>query len=48
MFRDGRDIYKREAAGIYRVPEASVDSEQRQIGKVAILSLGFGGSIGAF
>jgi DNA polymerase bacteriophage-type len=48
VFRDGRDIYKREAAGIYRVPEASVDSEQRQIGKVAILSLGFGGSIGAF
>jgi DNA polymerase bacteriophage-type len=37
VFRDGRDIYKREAAGIYRVPEASVDSEQRQIGKVAIL-----------
>jgi DNA polymerase len=48
VFREGRDIYKREAAGIYRVPEASVDSEQRQIGKVAILSLGFGGSIGAF
>lgn len=48
VFRDGRDIYKREAAGIYRVPEASVDKEQRQIGKVAILSLGFGGSIGAF
>ena len=48
VFRDGRDIYKREAAGIYRVPEDSVDKEQRQIGKVAILSLGFGGSIGAF
>jgi len=48
VFREGRDIYKREAAGIYRVPEDSVDKEQRQIGKVAILSLGFGGSIGAF
>jgi len=48
VFRDGRDIYKREAAGIYRVPEDSVDKDQRQIGKVAILSLGFGGSIGAF
>jgi DNA polymerase len=48
VFRDGRDIYKREAAGIYRVPEDAVDKEQRQIGKVAILSLGFGGSIGAF
>jgi DNA polymerase len=48
VFREGRDIYKREAAGIYRVPEDSVDKDQRQIGKVAILSLGFGGSIGAF
>ena len=48
VFRDGRDIYKREAAGIYRVAEDAVDKEQRQIGKVAILSLGFGGSIGAF
>ena len=48
VFRDGRDIYKREAAGIYRVPEETVSKEQRQIGKVAILSLGFGGSIGAF
>jgi len=38
VFRDGRDIYKREAAGIYRVPEDSVDKDQRQIGKVAILS----------
>jgi len=48
VFREGRDIYKREAAGIYRVPEDAVDKDQRQIGKVAILSLGFGGSIGAF
>jgi DNA polymerase len=48
VFREGRDIYKREAAGIYRVPEEIVSKEQRQVGKVAILSLGFGGSIGAF
>jgi DNA polymerase len=48
VFRDGRDIYKREASGIYRVPEDAVDKEQRQIGKVAILSLGFGGGVGAF
>jgi len=48
VFREGRDIYKREAAGIYRVPEETVDKDQRQIGKVAILSLGFAGSIGAF
>lgn len=48
VFRDGRDIYKREASGIYHVPEDQVDKDQRQIGKVAILSLGFGGSVGAF
>lgn len=48
VFREGRDIYKREAAGIYRVAEETVSKEQRQVGKVAILSLGFGGSIGAF
>jgi DNA polymerase len=48
VFRDGRDIYKREAAGIYRITEETVSKEQRQIGKVAILSLGFGGSVGAF
>jgi len=50
VFRQGRDIYKREAAGIYRMPEEDIgdESEERQIGKVAILSLGFGGSVGAF
>jgi DNA polymerase len=48
VFRSGRDIYKREAAGIYRVAEEDVTKDQRQIGKVAILSLGFAGGIGAF
>ena len=50
VFRNGRDIYIREAAGIYRIPEDQIgpESEERQIGKVAILSLGFGGSTGAF
>jgi len=48
VFRDGRDIYIREAAGIYRVPEDKITKDQRQIGKVAILSLGFAGGIGAF
>jgi DNA polymerase len=48
VFRQGRDIYKREAAGVYRVKEEDVTKDQRQIGKVAILSLGFGGSVGAF
>ena len=50
VFRQGRDIYIREAAGIYRIPEDTIgpESDERQIGKVAILSLGFAGSVGAF
>ena len=48
VFHSGRDIYKREAAGIFRCNEADVDKAQRQIGKVAILACGYGGSIGAF
>ena len=48
VFRVGGDIYKREAAGIYRTDVSKITDEQRQIGKVAILSLGFAGGIGAF
>lgn len=48
IFRTGGDIYKAEAAGIYGVPADQVNDEQRQIGKVAILSLGFAGGVGAF
>jgi DNA polymerase len=50
VFRAGRDIYVREAAGIYRIPESQIgpESDERQIGKVAILSLGFAGGVGAF
>jgi len=41
----GPDIYIAEAAGIYRVPPASIgkDDDRRQVGKVAILSMGFAG-----
>ena len=48
VFRSGRDIYIREAAGIFHLAEDQITSDQRQIGKVAILSCGFGGGIGAF
>jgi len=48
VFRAGGDIYKREAAGIYNTTPESVTGDQRQIGKVAILSLGFAGGVGAF
>jgi len=48
VFREGKDIYVREAAGIFRCAESEVTSERRQLGKVAILSCGYGGGIGAF
>lgn len=48
VFRSGRDIYVREASGIFHIAEDQISSDQRQIGKVAILSCGFGGGIGAF
>lgn len=50
VFREGKDIYIREAAGIYRIPEEQIgpESDERQIGKVAVLSLGFAGGVGAF
>ena len=48
VFRSGRDIYIREAAAMYKIPESEVTPDQRQIGKVAILACGFGGGVGAF
>jgi DNA polymerase len=48
VFRSGRDIYIREAAAMYKIPEDQVTADQRQIGKVAILACGFGGGLGAF
>lgn len=47
LFRSGADVYIHEAAGILNVPEERVSAEERQLGKVAILSLGFGGAVGA-
>jgi DNA polymerase len=48
VFRSGRDIYIKEAAGIYKVPEDQVTPDQRFIGKVASLACGYGGGLGAF
>ena len=48
VFRKGGDIYIREAAGIYGVPEDQIDKAQRRVGKVAVLSLGYQGGVGAF
>lgn len=58
VFRSGGDVYVREAAGIYGVPEQQLldrladgdpdAKEMRQVGKVAILACGYQGGVGAF
>jgi DNA polymerase len=48
VFTSGKDIYVREAAGIYVCSENDITPDKRQLGKIAILSLGFGGGAGAF
>lgn len=48
IFRTHGKIYEAAASDIYRVPIEEVTKEQRQIGKVAVLALGFGGGKGAF
>lgn len=48
IFRTHAMIYEHAAAGIYGVPLDKVTSDQRQIGKVAVLALGYGGGVGAF
>jgi DNA polymerase len=48
VFRSGEDIYIRAAAGIFNCAMETITSDQRQIGKVAILSCGYMGGAGAF
>lgn len=49
VFRRGEDIYKHTATGLFPwVDYDEVNSEQRQLGKVACLALGFQGAVGAF
>lgn len=48
IFRTHGKIYEHAAAGIYRVLMEEVTKDQRQIGKVAVLALGYGGGVGAF
>jgi DNA polymerase len=48
LFRTGADVYKVNAAATFGVSVASVDKEQRQIGKVQELACGFAGGVGAF
>jgi len=47
-FENGVDGYKKAAMSIYGVAYEDVTKDMRQVGKVADLSLGFGGGDGAF
>lgn len=48
-FAEGKDLYCAEAAGVFgRVINKKSDPYERQVGKVSVLALGFGGGIGAF
>ena len=48
IFRTHGKIYEHAASGIYHVPLEEVNWFQRLVGKVSILALGYGGSVGAF
>lgn len=44
----GIDGYKAEASNIYGKPYEEISKDERQVGKVVRLALGFGGGVGAF
>lgn len=48
VFRSTGKIYEHAAAGIYGKPIDEITKDERQIGKVAVLALGYGGGVGAF
>jgi DNA polymerase len=48
IFKGHGKIYEHAAAGIYNCAISAVTKDQRQIGKVATLALGYQGGVGAF
>jgi len=47
-FLEFGELYKPAAVEVYRVAIDKVTSSQRQVGKVVVLSMGYGGGVGAF
>lgn len=47
IFRNKGDVYEHAATGIFHVLLGNITSEQRMVGKVAILALGFQGAVRA-
>lgn len=48
VFRKNQDIYQVAASIIFSTPVDKIVDNQRQVGKVAVLALGYGGGVGAF
>jgi len=42
VFASGGDVYKRMASAIYSKPETAITKDERFVGKVAVLGLGYG------
>ncbi len=48
IFKTHGKIYEHAAAGIFNKPIEEITKDERQIGKVAVLALGYQGGVGAF